>query len=253
MTGRSTVTADIGTTYISSGGGGAVLYPVFDYPVVACGKQCDVKGSPIGSVHHYLRAEVRELIDIKDWDFRWQHVYRYVNPFWLPKGTTLSMQYTFDNSAENPRNPNHPPKRVVSGDRSVDEMGHVWLQVLPHGENQGGHQDHRDPRVALEEALMCRRLEKYPSDFVANFNLGGLLQMDGKHQEALGYFEKALAARPDSASARNNHATSLMVLGRLEEAVRELREVLVRDPGYASALYNLARALEAQGDAEPVR
>ena len=53
----------------------------------------------------------------------------------------------------------------------------------------------------------------------------------GKHQEALGYFEKALAARPDSASARNNHATSLMVLGRLEEAVRELREVLVRDPG----------------------
>ena len=33
--------------------------------------------------------------------------------------------------------------------------------------------------------------------------------------------------------------------------MRELREVLVRDPGYASALYNLARALEAQGDAEP--
>ena len=27
------------------------------------------------------------LIYIKDWDFRWQHVYRYVTPFALPKGT----------------------------------------------------------------------------------------------------------------------------------------------------------------------
>ena len=53
------VTPDIGTTYISSGGGGASLYPVFDYPVVACGKQCDTNGTPIGSAHHYLRAEVR--------------------------------------------------------------------------------------------------------------------------------------------------------------------------------------------------
>ena len=193
----------------------------------------------------------RWLVRINDWDINWQAVYTYGEPVRLPKGATVHMRIEYDNSAENPRNPNHPPKRVLSGDRSVDEMGHVWLQVLPHGESQRGHQDQRDPRVALEEALMRRRLQKYPSDFVANFNLGGLLQTDGKHQEALGYFEKALAARPDSASAPNNHATSLLVLGRLEEAVRELREVLTRDPGYASARYNLARALEAQGDAGP--
>ena len=31
---------------------------------------------------------VRPLIHISDWDFRWQHVYRYATPFWLPKGTT---------------------------------------------------------------------------------------------------------------------------------------------------------------------
>src|SRR5207237_8437515 len=43
------VPADIGTNYISSGGGGAFLYQVFDYPVVAFGK----------SDYHYLRAEVR--------------------------------------------------------------------------------------------------------------------------------------------------------------------------------------------------
>src|SRR5204863_9453162 len=65
---------------------------------------------------HYRAREVRGiatlpdgttrwLIFIKDWDFRWQHVYRYVAPFMLPRGTTLSVRYTFDNSADNPRNP----------------------------------------------------------------------------------------------------------------------------------------------------
>lgn len=187
----------------------------------------------------------RWLVRINDWDINWQAVYSYREPVRLPKGATVHMRIEYDNSAENPRNPSHPPQRVLGGDGSVDEMGHVWLQVLPHGADQ------HDPRVALEEALMRRRLEKYPSDFVANFNLGGLLQMDGKHQEALGYFEKALATRPDSASARNNHATSLLVLGRLDEAVRELRAVLAHDPGYANARYNLARALAAEGDAGP--
>src|SRR5207249_3646314 len=43
------LTSDIGTNYISSGGGGALLYPVYDFPIVAFGK----------SDYHYLRAEVR--------------------------------------------------------------------------------------------------------------------------------------------------------------------------------------------------
>jgi hypothetical protein len=44
------VETNAGTNYIASGGGGAVLYPVFeDFPIVAFGQ----------SAHHYLRAEVR--------------------------------------------------------------------------------------------------------------------------------------------------------------------------------------------------
>ena len=62
-------------------------------------------------------------IYIKDWDFRWQHVYRYVTPSALPKGTTLSMRYTYDNSAANPRNPQQPPRRVHWGQRSTRRDG----------------------------------------------------------------------------------------------------------------------------------
>ncbi len=72
----------------------------------------------------------RSLVAIKDWDFRWQHVYRFETPVRLPKGTTLSMRYAYDNSAANPRNPQQPPARARWGQRSSDEMGDLWVQVL---------------------------------------------------------------------------------------------------------------------------
>ena len=58
------------------------------------------------------------LIDIADWDFRWQDVYRYAAPVRLPRGTVLEMEYTYDNSSRNPRNPNQPPRRVTFGQTS---------------------------------------------------------------------------------------------------------------------------------------
>ncbi|HEX7138245.1 MAG TPA: hypothetical protein VF219_10375, partial [Vicinamibacterales bacterium] len=75
-------------------------------------------------------GSVRPLLHIADWDFRWQHVYRYESPVSLPRGTRISMEYTYDNSAANPRNPERPPKRARWGQRSADEMGDLWIQAL---------------------------------------------------------------------------------------------------------------------------
>ena len=66
-----------------------------------------------------------------NWDFKWQDIYRYVTPMMLPRETTLRMRFSYDNSAQNPRNPNKPPRRIVAGLRSVDEMAHLQLQVAP--------------------------------------------------------------------------------------------------------------------------
>jgi transposase len=44
-------------------------------------------------VNRYFRG-CGELWKKQHRDFRWQHVYRYVTPFLLPKGTTLAMRYT---------------------------------------------------------------------------------------------------------------------------------------------------------------
>jgi len=75
------------------------------------------------------------LIDIREWDFNWQHNYRYRDPFLLPAGTELEMEFSYDNSAANPRNPSSPPQRVAWGPGSTDEMAGLHLQVIP-GRNE---------------------------------------------------------------------------------------------------------------------
>jgi hypothetical protein len=96
----------------------------------------DVKVYSAGAHAHYLArqmiatatlpdASTRSLLRIKDWDFNWQDGYVYKQPFTLPKGTRIDATITYDNSADNPRNPISPPRRAVFGEQSFDEMGAV--------------------------------------------------------------------------------------------------------------------------------
>ncbi len=75
-------------------------------------------------------GSVKPLIWIKDWDFNWQNAYRYRTPVDLPKGTRVDLEYTYDNSANNPHNPAHPPVHIHWGEETKDEMALVFLTVL---------------------------------------------------------------------------------------------------------------------------
>ena len=133
------------------------------------------------------------LVWIRDWDIDRQSVYRYREPVQLPKGTVLHMRYLYDNSAANPRNPHDPPIRVRAGNRSEDEMAHLWLQVLPvHGDPKGP-----DPRLLLEEAWMRNRLSKTPDDRISLYNLGAALTGEGRFKEAIEVYQKDIQSRPD--------------------------------------------------------
>ena len=185
----------------------------------------------------------RTLIRIPDWDLNWQAVYTYRKPVHLPKGTVVEMQISFDNTAANPRNPSTPPERVRSGDRSTDEMGHVWLQVLPVKKDDAA----QDPRMMLQEAVMRRRLEKYPADFAAHYNLGALAESGGRHAEAVAHFEAALRADPAHAAARNALASAFAADGKNEQALQQWRQTVRMQPEYAMAHFNLARLLTGVG------
>lgn len=75
----------------------------------------------------------KSMVWIKDWDYRWQDTYIYKEPVVLPKGTRLEMVAYFDNTSQNPLNPNSPPKRVTFGEQTTDEMAFAFLEFVTEG------------------------------------------------------------------------------------------------------------------------
>ncbi len=182
------------------------------------------------------------LIRIPGWDLNRQAVYRYRKPVFLPKGTVISMRFHYDNSAANPRNPNQPPRRVRAGNDATDEMGHLWLQLLPRGPG--------DRRRELEEAAMQHRVEKYPDDYVSYLDLGELKLSRLDTQGALSSFETAVRVDPTQSQGHNELGAALTRVGRSREAERQFEEALRIDPGNVNARYNLVFALIELGDLE---
>jgi Copper type II ascorbate-dependent monooxygenase, C-terminal domain len=62
------------------------------------------------------------MLKIDDWDFEWQIRYTYKQPVPLPTGTRIVAECVYDNSAANPKNPSKPPRIVISGFETTDEM-----------------------------------------------------------------------------------------------------------------------------------
>ncbi len=178
------------------------------------------------------------IIRIPNWDLSWQGVFVLKQPMFLPKGTVVSMRYHYDNSAANVRNPNNPPKEVRTGLASTDEMGHLWLQVLPVGDG--------DRREAVQAAFVQDRLAKYPQDFAANYNMGDILLTKGDAAGAITYFENAARANPDSILAPTELGVAYYTDSKVPEAEQQFRKALAMDPAYTDARFNLA-SVEAEG------
>ncbi len=75
-----------------------------------------------------------KLVHIPRWDFRWQDIYKFRQLVKVPKGSTIHIIGTYDNTADNPFNPHNPPVTVASfGDMlSTDEMLTLLMIFLPY-------------------------------------------------------------------------------------------------------------------------
>ena len=84
------------------------------------------------------RSEI--LLRLPRWDFNWQLTYRLAEPKQLAKGTLIEILGHFDNSANNPYNPD--PKSPASyGEQTWEEMFAALMDILV------------DPRVAETEVF----------------------------------------------------------------------------------------------------
>jgi tetratricopeptide (TPR) repeat protein len=188
-----------------------------------------------------LRApdgSARWLLYIDDWDFNWQEEYVFAQPVQVARGSTVSMEFFYDNSADNPRNPFSPPRRVRTGEQSTDEMGNITLQLAVTAQNAD----------ILRESKYRRRLEA--GDARGEFNLGNALLRQGKLEEAIAHYRRALAYDPALVVAHVNLATALTARGSPAEAVGHCERALKLRPSDAVALATLGQAYEAQGQRE---
>ena len=209
-----------------------VKLPV-DIDVLAVFPHAHYLGKDVSAIAHLPDGRELTLIHIDDWDFGWQDEYRYQHPPHLPAGTEVAMRFEYDNSAKNPRNPNQPPKRVVAGNSSLDEMAILMLQVT--SDEAGGE-------ARVREAVMRSRLERDPESWFAHNLLGASLRSQGRIDEAIQHFEAATRLNPAYAGTSYNLGNAYQAKGDTELAIKHYRHALQLDPDHGQAHNNLGSA-----------
>jgi predicted O-linked N-acetylglucosamine transferase (SPINDLY family) len=102
----------------------------------------------------------------------------------------------------------------------------------------------------LDEAVACyhRALKLKPDFAEVHSNLGNALKDQGKLDEAVACHRRALELKPDYAGALNNLGNALRDQGKLDEAVTSYRRALKLEPDFAEAHKSLGTAFWDQGD-----
>lgn len=95
------------------------------------------------------------LIEIPEWDFNWQGFFTYPNLLKLPAGYTVHCIASYDNTADNPFNPNDPPQFTWWGEGTGDEMYLCYFTTIPYQEG--------DEDISLA-TLIDNQLIDYPED-----------------------------------------------------------------------------------------
>ena len=84
----------------------------------------------IGRIKSSIRMAVSsKFLTVPHYDFNWQTYYTFVNPLALPKGTRIEAIAHYDNSANNPANPD-PKVAVHWGDQTWQEMQYTGLTYI---------------------------------------------------------------------------------------------------------------------------
>ena len=193
---------------------------------------------------------LRWLIYINDWDSHWQDDYTYAVPLSLPAGTSLTMEWTYDNSARNRRNPFHPPRQVSFGSLTSDEMSELLLQVVPHDPSdlddlkRAAWVNQRPQTIAGYEV----RLRRDPQNVGLHNDVAQLYWDAGEVGQAAEHFSASLRLKADPRVALQLG----VVLGAqhsFESAIENIEHALELRPAWPPALAELAWIFATSSDA----
>lgn len=94
---------------------------------------------------------ITPLIDIPSWDFHWQGNYTVQQIVKIDAGSTIYGTATFDNTTNNPDNPNNPPQLVTAGEHTTQEM---MVLFVTYANYQVG-----DENIILDSTMLSTKVE----------------------------------------------------------------------------------------------
>jgi len=192
------------------------------------------------------------LITIDRFDENWHDCYRFQQPMRLARGTRLVSKFAYDNTEDNPRNRNHPPRQVVYGSNASDEMADVYLQVTAVHPDQRAvlmeHYKHYD--LASQIAGYRRSLEVDPNNLLVEEALATCYVGNGQPREAISILESRVKSGSPEVFPVVSLGMALLAAGDAARAEAEQRKALTIDDQYALAWFGLGKALAAQNKLE---
>jgi tetratricopeptide (TPR) repeat protein len=188
------------------------------------------------------------LISIEHFDENWHDMYRYRQPVRLPRGTRLLSTFAYDNSNDNVRNRNHPPRRVVYGSNADDEMADVYLQVTPVRADQRAvlMEDYHRYELRSQSVGYRKSLEIYPDNVWSKEGLATCYVGLGEPDKAIPILEERLKTGPKAVYPVVSLGMALLASGDYAQAEVHLRQAIAMDAEYPLAWFGLGKALAAQ-------
>ena len=151
----------------------------------------------------YPNGKEKQLLSLPRYDFNWQRDYNFAEPIKVPAGSKLIAHFIYDNSKENPANPD-PNKTVVWGDQSWEEMFYTAIRYRWVGETS-------DHFVNYDETLNQGRMFGMLDD-----NIDGKIQkaeLKGNMGEMLGKYFDVLDKNHDGALDKAEMAEAAKMMG----------------------------------------
>jgi hypothetical protein len=220
----------------------------------------------VGSHAHYLGKEMRgtatlpdgrreELFWIRDWDFKWQGDYAYETPMLFPKGTRIAMRFTYDNTTNNVRNPNHPPRRVKFGPESKDEMGSLYFQIVPKTPSDYPilSRDYAQYFLGVSLESFRWRIRDNPQDAKAHKRLGRALGYSGKIAEGLAELAESLRLDPTDGETYFDIGILNLQSEKISEAYEAFQKATRLNPHDSDAFGSLGICAGQLGKLEEAR
>lgn len=127
------------------------------------------------------------LIKINNWDFHWQGSYAFRNLMRVPKQTKLYGYCTYDNTANNPHNPNNPPQMVTLGEATTDEMMLIYFAYTFYQAGDENIVIDNSPLVDITDSSILLSTEHVPQ-IVSTPQLYEALPNPANNETTLGYY-----------------------------------------------------------------